>query len=545
MLSDRGSRIQLAIIWLAFTTLAFATLKPLWSQPGWPENHEFNAFVQRTQVYAAHCRFGDFLPIWSSVDNDGFGSPAPLFYHKLFYAVAATLFLLWGNMKAAIILAIGFFLILGAWGMYLLMRALGSSRLVSAIAGLSLIVANYTVTDWLVRGAVAELSGYMLVPWTMLCLIRSVQRQRIDPWLGVVLGVVFLAHSVLSFYLGLLYAATLLILILAQQIKASLAMFASGALALFCFLVVASPYLLAMKLIGRDYEITREISWVYQPKYQFQPWHNYLWDTWRFGHTWHGFSVQIDLPMTVLVIAAVVLVFVGPFRGPGKARWQVLGPVLPFMLLLFATLLLQMRLAAKFYEWMPGAAFIQFPWRLLAIIAPAAIVFGLYMLEKSMPDPGAKFIALVFAISMVVGCGAFRPLQYGRLKEFDLPLAPVTLSVIGEFIPRAAPLEPYTVEQVRAQARASSCEIESGWPLAEVKETAFSITCKAPSLIGLPLYASRAHQLLIRSGDTQAVAACAAPPTDLPALCGVSLPAGRSVVEVRFPTYPLFFRSLL
>ena len=557
-LRNIGNGKQLALIWVAFSIIAFASLRLLWSQPGWPENHEFNSFVQRTQIYAAHYRFGDFMPIWSSIDNNAFGSPQPLLYHKLFYHVAAALYILTGSIKPALILAILAFLMIGAWGVYALMQALGASRLASAIGGASLIVANYTIMDWMVKCGVAEFSGYMLVAWTMLYLVKSIQQERIHPGLGVLLGVTFIAHAVLAFYLGLLYSAVLLILIAARQLRFRVALINSGLVALAIFFAITLPYLLPMKIMGADYDMSRELNYVYRPIQQFQPLHRYFWDNyWRFGRTWQGFTVQIDLPLTILVaVALLALLFSRQGQLPGdRSRREAFKTVLPFALLLVIALLLQSRIAAGFYEWFPGAAFIQFPWRLLAVITPAAIVFSLYLIDKLFPRLLARMVMIVFGASMVVSSGAFAHIEYGRLKIFDPPLAPFILGVLGEFVPAKAPTVPipplpagpsYTLQQVLSAAEASGCAIEDGSPTTEVKKTEFHIDCQRPALIALPIYASRAHRLRIGSGGSwEGPTHCTAPPTGLPALCGVELPAGQSTVAVRFPTFPLFLKSLL
>jgi len=552
-----GEGKQLALVWAAFCILAFVSLRTLWSQPGWPQNHEFNSFVQRTQIYAAHYRFHDFMPIWSSIDNDAFGSPQPLLYHKLFYHVAAALFVLTGSIKPALILAIFAFLMIGAWGIYVLMRALGASRLASAIGGLSLIVANYTVMDWMVKCGVAEFSAYMLVPWTMLYLVKSIQQERIHLGLGIMLGVTFVAHAVLAFYLGLLYTAVLLILMAARQLQFRVVLVKSGLLALAIFFVITVPYLLPMRIIGADYDMSRELNYVYRPIQQFQPLYRYVWDYWRFGRTWEGFTVQIDLPLVALVVTAIfAIIFCNPGKlTGGRSRREAFNAVLPFALLLLIALVLQSRVAAGFYQWFPGAAFIQFPWRLLAVITPAAIVFGLCLVDKLLPRLTAQIVMIVFGVSMVASSGAFAHIYYGRLTTFDPPLAPLILGVLGEFVPAKAPTVPipplpagpsYTLRQVLSAAEASGCSIEDGSPRTEVKKTEFHIHCQKPSRIALPIYASRAHRLRIgSSGSWGGPTGCAPSPPELPALCGVDLPAGQSTVAVRFPTVPLFLKSLV
>lgn len=290
-----------------FGVFAGLTLVPLWGQAGWPQNHEFNWFAQRTQIYAQHYSFFDFLPIWSSVDNESFGSPLPLFYHKLFYVVSASLLNLTGVMKAALVIAILIFLVAGAFGMYCTLRALGASREACLVGGLSIIFAKYTVTNWLVRGALAEFSAAMLVPWALLYLIRTVQEERVHPGLAASLGLIFLGHSVMCFYLLLLFSVTILVLLAVRRIR--LGIFSAKSLLppIAVFLALVGPYLLAMSALSGDYDMGRIVPERLHPNNQFQPLGRYFWDgLWSFGDNWDGYTVQIDFPPMAIMTAGLL-----------------------------------------------------------------------------------------------------------------------------------------------------------------------------------------------------------------------------------------------
>lgn len=134
------------------------------------------------------------MPVWTSIDAGGFGSPMPLMYHKLFYAIAGVVALGTGTMKGAVVTTLALFLMVGATGVFQAVRELGASRLATAVGGCSLIAASYTVTNWLVRGAVAEFAAAMLVPWVLLCLCRTITLGRAPAVLGLVLGLLWLSH---------------------------------------------------------------------------------------------------------------------------------------------------------------------------------------------------------------------------------------------------------------------------------------------------------------------------------------------------------------
>src|SRR5262245_40180289 len=152
------------------------------------------------------------MPIWSSADVSGFGSPLPLMYHKLFYFLGGALALITGSIKSADVTAIALLLVAGAGGIALTLRSLGASRLAAIIGGCCLITANYTVTNWLVRGALAEFTSAMIVPWVLFYFVRSVNAGRIAAGLGISLGLLWLSHSVLGYFTGVILAFSFLLM---------------------------------------------------------------------------------------------------------------------------------------------------------------------------------------------------------------------------------------------------------------------------------------------------------------------------------------------
>ena len=530
-----------------FSVFAGLSLAPLWSHAGWPLNHEFLGFAVRTQIYAQHYSFLDFLPVWSSLDNEGFGSPQPLFYHKLFYVVSASLLSFTGSMKASLVMAILIFLVTGAFGMYYILRALGASRDAGVAGGLSIIVAKYSVTDWLIRGALAELSAAMLVPWALLYFIRTVQEERVHPGLAVSLGLIFLGHSVICFYLVLLFSVTMLVLLAVRRIRPGILSARSLLLPTAVFLALVGPSFLAMSVLSGDYDMGRIITERYHPNSQFQPLGRYLWDSlWSFGESWEGFTVQIDLPPMLLITAGLLGILLNnqtcvTTRGQ---RRVTLMPVLPLFLLGALALLLQSSVSAPFYAHFPGAKFIQFPWRLLAVITPVVIAIGLYLAEKTFPPRLAGIVLAIYLVIMVTICGAFAPIKYQRFPNLDYLPGRVNFSMADEYVPKAAPLPAPTRERVLAGAETAGCYIDHSLAIEEVKQMQFRISCVRPALLALPIFASRLHSIAVFHHDgTSRPGTCEAAP-GFPGLCGVAVPAGQSMVQVEMPSYQAVVRWL-
>lgn len=523
---------------LIFALLAAATLVPLWRDAGWPINHD-NAFGQRTEIYARHFAAFDLLPIWSSVDAGGFGSPMPLMYHKLFFIAAGLLALAGESLKSADTTVLWLFLIAGASGLYLTMRAMGGSRLAAAVAGCCLITANYTITNWLVRGAVAEFSGSMIAAWALFFLVKSINAGRVHSGLGIVLGLLWLAHSVLAFYVGLLFAATYLLLATAGIAPWSLLNPRTGWRSVAWFTLILTPYLASMAVLSRRYDFNR-ILIPYQPVNEFRPFLSYLWErNWHFGRTVSGLTVQLDHPMLALLVVGLCgLTAAAAGRSPA-ARPHPLRAVLPFMILIALALFLQLPASAPFYLRMPGAAFLQFPWRLLALLTPALIVAAVFLAEQCLPPDARLFVLGCAAAWMIAGSGAFVPLQDPRFAIDPPQMTAISFSSpYREYEPRAAP----RLEELRASLAArwqeAGCAYDRLEADEEVTVVQFRTSCGRSAVLPLPLYASALH--VVRSPNSSRNQRCLQVP-EFPDLCGAAIQAGDGTVSVALPA----MRSIL
>jgi hypothetical protein len=526
-----------ALAALGFLALALATLRPLWAEQGWPDNHEGNLFILRTHIYARHFSWLDLMPIWSSADVSGFGSPAPLMYHKLFYFLAGGLALVTGSAKSAAVTAIALLLVTGASGIALTLRSIGASRLTAGIGGCCLITANYTVTNWLVRGALAEFTSAMMVPWVLFFFVNTVKAGRMAAGLGITLGLLWLSHSVIGYFTGVILAITFLLMACVRLAPWTVLHPRTAWPAFACFALLVMPYLVLMLVVGRDYDITRILTPPFQPEYQFRPFLAYLWDDrWRFGDRSANLTVQLDLALVALLAAAAVALLV---RRPDATtrRSEVVVPIVPFLVVVAVALFLQLPASGALYRWTPGAQFIQFPWRLLALITPSLIVSALFIADRALPHGARSFALGAAAAWMIAVCGAFAPLRYGRLPVTP-DLRTVTFSGFREFEPRtAAPLA-----QSRAAIgewwRVSGCSYAVSDPgNDETSLVTFQASCGRSALLPLPIYASPLHA--VGSSTHGRSQPCSDLP-EFPGVCGAVVPPGDSVISVRLPTVRSF-----
>jgi hypothetical protein len=209
------------------------------------------------------------------------------------------------------------------------------------------------------------------------------------------------------------------------------------------------------------------------------------------------------------------------------------GPWLMFLIVAALGTLLQLRGSALVYEWIPGAAFIQFPWRLLALITPALIVAAVYLADRTLGADTRAFVLGGTLAWMVAACGAFEPLRDSRIS-LSPQLSSITFSGFREYEPRVA-LPVAEIHQKLtarwAEAGCSHARMESTGT--EDPAATFRTSCGRAVVLPLPLYASPLH--LVSTTSHRRSQSCLALP-DFPAICAAVIPAGDSVLTVRMPT---------
>ena len=109
------------------------------------------------QIYATHFRHGDLYPVWSSSDAYGMGTPVPLFYQRAFFTVGGLVFIvLGGALKPTLVVTLGIFMAIGAYGMRKALSLVTESRLLMVVGSVGFLLSNWTFSEWLLRADLAE-----------------------------------------------------------------------------------------------------------------------------------------------------------------------------------------------------------------------------------------------------------------------------------------------------------------------------------------------------------------------------------------------------
>jgi hypothetical protein len=361
-------------------------------------------------------------------------------------------------------------------------------------ASLLLIFANYTLTNWFVRGAMAEFTAAILVPWLFWYCLKIIQGKKFaGVWLGIIMSLMFFAHSVIFYYSIFAYLLTFLLAfslifssnkgreinkIALQNILSQLIV--SG----ITIVIIVGIYAFGIIIISPDTSLSSIKNNVYHPTNQFQPIIRYLLDNdFPWGNIWQGFSVEISRGITIPLLLISLLLSIALFTSRIKKEIVLdrLKRYSIFLILGLFFLYLQLPAASWFYNSLPGADYIQFPWRLLVFITPISILLlcnSLDLAEQIEINLPKSQISLFLLLAIVAHQVSFNTsaqhIKYEIMtQDFisdQLTKESLTHSLIfgGEYLPKG--MAPKDIPPKRPLIEAENCTIDAVNPSIALKE---------------------------------------------------------------------------
>ncbi len=537
---------------LIATTVALFILLPVLGHDGWPYNHDGERPLTRMAIVASHWRMGQLIPVWATSAVMGYGSPSPILYNKTFTYVSAFFYLLVGDGKAALCASLLLFLVVGFLGAAACVRsACGTVNLpLETFAGFMLVSCNYCTTDWLVRGADAEFAAMMLAAWLFAWGSRLLQDGRWSPWLGVLLAVITLTHSIIGLFC-LIPVGLAVGLAMVRWRRHAVAWRRPAMVSVAVFAAIILPFALPMAALFGYGRV--DFFLAYSPRSSHVSMRRFLWDDeWSWGgEVLVGQSLQLD---TGLLISFAALLAMFMWRRGAEARrhpaaaWSATF----FVLVVIVMMLLQAQSALIAFDWLPGARYIQFTWRLLAFVSISLVVCAATLLNQLRPArvPGlavAPGLAVVLGLAIMVSTLANKPWWTGMPRPWFAPSQVAAATHWAhdadppEYLPRFSGIaaEPWPGWTQATQAVRDlggrfpyTCQVTPldgpDWERAKAR---VSVACPAAGMAALPAFLVRG--LRVRANGVAIVAhrSCQDP------RARITLPAGTSVVTLYYPTW--------
>jgi len=396
---------------LLLVVFTYWTVKPLFA-PGYFSMHD-DTQVARVIVMGRALRNGQFPVRWVSDLGYGYGYPLYNFYGPLPYYVGGGLYAAGVDAVVATKIMMGAGMVLSVFFMYALVQFL-FGRMPGILAGVLYAYAPYHAVELYVRGAVGELWAYALLPLLFfgLFLGANAARKRDAAWIGgVALAGIILSHTItgyvtVAFYgIGLvLYTAYLLI---NKRFHSSLITYYASLLLIGLGL---SAFFWLPAIVEMGYtNVTGQIGVTanFRDHFVCIP---QLWNSlWGYGGSVPGCIDGMSFKIGKLHIMLAIL---GAVFGFYSVRL--------FVIIGIASVFMALGISRGMWDSIPGFAYVQYPWRLLTGVALSASVLGgsvLFWIRQRWAKIGTFAILLIAILGL--NAKLFAPqMMYDKPADF-------------------------------------------------------------------------------------------------------------------------------
>ncbi len=380
---------------LLLLTLSLFALPPLLAPGYFYEAHDGRHSVFYLLQFDASFRDGAWWPRWAMHHIQGYGYPTFIIQAPLGFYLAEIFVLLGAGYTAAVKLAWAVGFLSSGWGMYQLtvhwLRKLNASAAVAllqpagrgqdarrwagVVAGLLYVFIPYHLLDMYVRAALNDTLLLAWFPWVFLAFDRLLTLGLALGWQRrLALAALMLAGTLLTHTFALLSFAPLLVTFVlfqlalawrnrADHLLARIGLAAAGGVGA---LLLYACFLLPLLVEGQHLQQQVYVTNTYDFRYHFVYWGQFFSPLWGFGYSDDPAGANDGMSFQVGTLALLFLVV-------GIAQlWRNVQPRAYLLYLMGATLallVLMTPLAAPIWEAVPALGVIQFPWRLLALVA--------------------------------------------------------------------------------------------------------------------------------------------------------------------------------
>ncbi len=470
---DRG-RLLVAIACVAFSALAVVPFFFMGvSSDGdafelrMPVTHDMHLHYDQMKSFHEGLKAGQLYPRWEEDTNRGFGAPTTSYYPPAIYYLTSFFYSIAGDWTRSLLLVHLLVMIASAAGIYLCARR-AVSREAAAAAMIAYITLPYHLIDQYHRAALAELLGFVWMPFILLFadqLIRSRDekedtRSRASRWLT---GAAGLAASVGGFAWS--HPPTAYQFFLAFGLAALAVAFARRDARGFIITTIAALFGLALAAaylypaaVEQDFirhEYVSE-SWPYHGSYVFV-------HALPYAQHHRGFFNLIDAAwifgtITIALGALLLIVFSKKDRSLRERVivWTVVGAFASFMMT---------KLSYPLGRLIPKIDIGVFTWRMLSMttLASALIAGACWEVARRAREEShrlQKLLTRSLAAFVLVG-GVIFSVSVNIIPQFRAPVfVPEQEHFNDAMIPRSAPSNPRELPQVeKAQLVEGSGEI--------------------------------------------------------------------------------------
>lgn len=523
------------LLGLAAIAISFLAVRFFFTPQGFTF-HDETQIVNLYEYFKA-LDHGQFPPRWAPDVHFGYGSPFLEFNYQLPYYLGYPLHLLGVSLTQILKILLGFSVLAGALGMYLLGLHLASPG-AALVAAVLYTYTPYRAVDVFVRGTLGEAYALALFPWLFLAYLRFQTRPSLARLLpaGALFGLFLINHQI-AFLFG--FAVLLALFAVPALVKRQghflFRLVISFLVGLALAAYYALPVLLEKKFIQSGSPFDFYVHFPFIKQLIYSPW-GYLASV---EGIYDGLSFQVGLPNLAIILLAVLLFIARLIRR----RPIPLVPLFTLGTIFISFFLMNIR-SSFFWRVFPFTSEVQFPWRLLLIATWLTPLLYLY-LHQFLPRWGkVAFGLLIASTAFIIVLPYYHP---GELADhYDAyylrRFLPKAVLLPGETIsadylkhtedylplPKGAVRPAASLPQPLVSLYDSRLEVTSASPF----KLKAKVTASQPDTLTFSAFAYPGWQVKLNSQPSNAS-------TNLDGALTFAVPAGQTQVEVFFSETPV------
>lgn len=413
------------IIELFFVCLIQIPLILPFFHTGFFPSHD-NVQVVRIFEMFQSLKYGGFPPRWQSGLLYGHGYPLYVFYSPFIYYLGSLFVFLGFNFLIATKIVFILSFLIGAIGMYFLLKMLFKNSLISFFGVILYSLAPYRATDVYVRGSLAEFFAFSLFPLIIFVNLKILihKDKRFLPVLTLLLTILLTSHNISAFILAFFLVVLNLFFLITKFDKK---IFKSLFFSVFLSIGLSAFYLLPV-IVEQKYVSLSKFS-----QYPYQIFFLSLQQIWSMPWGFGGFT-EIN-PMSLQLGKVLIILFVTTTIINQLIKTK-LKYFLNFLItILVFTTFLETKYSLLIWQEIKILHYFQFPWRLhtlsttiISILATASI----FILSKRFKTKKLQILLIIFFSYIVLkeNYSYFRPQKYT-----DDPAVSETTTWDDEYMP--------------------------------------------------------------------------------------------------------------
>ena len=365
------------ILHLFLFSLAMLIVLPMFSV-SWPATHDMFRYPALSYAFRDAFTNGFYFPRWLPDFCGGYGYPSFVFYQPGLFYLVLFFQLFTGSILLAYKIAFLFIFYISFLGVYKLSGEFTKDIPTRFFAVLLFALTPYLYVDFYVRGDLSELASMLITPWPLYFFIKATKGTDLLKVVvytfitSICLAAMVYTHPLPCVFYFPMFCVFALALCYNEKRTRVIAILKITSISLISAVIMSAPYWLNAYFMKQFVHAERALTGYFLPKYHFVYPSQLFSNFWGFGASLSGLNDEMSFQLGAVhfIVATAGVIF-------AYKNKRIL------IIYVFYLFLIMMMTPVSYFLWesVPVIAMLQFPWRLLSVIAIMQVICGMGMID--------------------------------------------------------------------------------------------------------------------------------------------------------------------